>query len=446
MLSSVLRSLLGQYNPWLLGRTTLCDGAGRFLPESYIARRSGSAVQDGLTVPDRAQLIVGPRQAGKSTLVWSLLRELDRAVLYLNCEELAIREWCRSPGLVLADLSELLPAGGVVFLEEAQWLEEGGLFVKGLIDARAGLSVVVTGSSSFHLLARTRESLAGRATYHRQWPLSLEEVTPNDASLPPIGQFHQRREGMRRMLTLGGYPAVWTGDDPAGELTRILTAYVLRDASDRFRIERPDAFRNLLALCAGQIGDLANFSEWGRVLGIATSTVADYCGLLEETHVLRLIRPFIGGKRAELTQAPKTFFIDNGLRNRLIGGFAPLDTRADLGKLLENWVFSELNKAFPEPGAVRYWRTRGGAEVDFVLEPVPGHLIGLEVKAAAAARPKLSRSARSFIETYAPNSFWVLHQGEPHSQQVGSVMVDYVPVHQLPDRLRTLPDPSAVNP
>src|SRR5690606_12764578 len=116
-----------------------------------------------------------------------------------------------------------------------------------------------------------------------------------------------------------------------------------------------------------QVGDLANLSEWARILGIATTTVAEYVNILEETHIVRRLRPFIGGKRAELTQTPKVYVVDNGLRNALAGGFEPLERRTDTGKLLENWVFSELNKPFPEPGEVRYWRTRSAAEVDFVL-------------------------------------------------------------------------------
>ena len=104
----------------------------------------------------------GPRQAGKSTLVWSYLRTLTRP-LFLNLEEPSFRMWCRSAAGFLADLSELGSPPDAIFLEEAQHLDEAGLFVKGLVDARLGSPIVVTGSSSFHLMARTRESLAGRA-------------------------------------------------------------------------------------------------------------------------------------------------------------------------------------------------------------------------------------------------------------------------------------------
>jgi uncharacterized protein len=185
------------------------------------------------------------------------------------------------------------------------------------------------------------------------------------------------------------------------------------------------------------VGELVNHSEWSRILGISASSVADYVAILEETHIVATVRPYIGGKRAELTQAPKAFFVDNGLRNALAGGFEPLDRRADVGKLLENWVFSELHKRYPDPGGVRYWRTRNGAEVDFVLEPVAGDVLPIEVKASAGASGP-SRSLRSFLEAYHPRRAWIVHRGERKQADVDGVEVAWIPAEALPEALQAL--------
>ncbi len=241
------------------------------------------------------------------------------------------------------------------------------------------------------------------------------------------------------MLVWGSYPAVWTSDTPRDELSELVRAYILRDASDRFRIARPDAFRLLLRLAAGQVGDLVAYAEWAALMSVSAPTVRDYVGLLEETHAVVAVRPFVGGKRAELTRAPQVYFIDNGLRNELSGGFLPLSERADGGKLLENWVFGELHKRFPEPGGVRYWRTKGGAEVDFVLEPTAGKLVGLEVKAhRAGGRFKLSRGARSFIDAYRPHEFLLVHRGEAHEVALDDTRVRWIPAAHLPETLDAL--------
>ncbi len=432
------RAFLERTNPWLDDPAAAAGEARRRLPGELLPRSLLPALRDAIGDTRRAHLVIGPRQAGKSTSIWMVLADAPTPLLYLDCEEPLVRQWCRSPGLFAADLAEWLPEGGTVFLEEAQWLDEAGLFLKGLVDAHTGRRVVVTGSASFHLLSRTRESLAGRATRHQVWPLSLREVAPSQPGRPVAVLRRDARAAQERMLVFGGYPEAWTAAEPAAILHELLTAFVLRDASDRFRIERPDAFRLLLRLAAGQVGDLVNLSEWSRVLGVATTTVSDYLGLLEETHVVRLIRPFIGGKRAELTQTPKVFYLDNGLRNAVVGDLGALPRRTDVGKLMENWVFSELHKRFPEPGAVRFWRTRNRAEVEFVLERTPGEIVGIEVKSQRASPPRIPRSLRSFLAAYAPRRTLVVHRGEPAQAEIEGALVEWVPAELLPDVLDTL--------
>jgi uncharacterized protein len=87
------------------------------------------------------------------------------------------------------------------------------------------------------------------------------------------------------------------------------------DASDRFHVRNPAAFRKVLELAASQIGNLCNYSEWAAVAGIAVETAREYASLLADTHVIRLVKPFVGGKRAEITSTPKVFFLDNVVVN-----------------------------------------------------------------------------------------------------------------------------------
>jgi predicted AAA+ superfamily ATPase len=233
--------------------------------------------------------------------VWASLGETGPGPLWLNCEEPLMRLWCRSPAVFAAQAKRWLEPGGTLILEEAPALDEAGLFIKGLVDYHTGWRILVTGSSSFHLLAKTRESLAGRATRHSVWPLSLVErldAVGVDALTAPGPRRVLAVEQTRDALIYGGYPGVLRAPDRQRELVELREAFVMRDASDRFRIERPDALRKLLRLAACQVGDLVNASEWSRVLGVSASTVQDYLGLLEETHVLRLITPFVGPKPA----------------------------------------------------------------------------------------------------------------------------------------------------
>lgn len=324
----------------------------------------------------------------------------------MNCEERAVRDWAISPALYVNGLEQLIPRNSVVFFEEIQHLGEAGLFLKGLCDRKTGYRFVATGSSSFELASKTRESLAGRANRHLLLPFSLKELTRIDSG-PAALRERRAKKALEQLVVFGGYPTVYLGEKKEATLTGLVESFIIRDASDRFRIRHTDAFRKLLELMASQIGNLCNYSEWASSLGIAADTVKEYTSILEDAHVVIRIRPFVGGKRAEITSTPKVFFVDNGIRNRLFGGFGPFDSRPDKGALLENYVLTALAKhTNPLLDSIRYWRSKSGAEVDFVVER-GGQLIGIEVK-AGNARGKLTRSAHSFIDAYAPDHFWVV--------------------------------------
>lgn len=417
-----LRRVLLAENPWMRGED-LREWMQRFLPPNYISRRAQ------LTADHRVVLVVGPRQAGKSTLIWKTLAEAGEPVLYVNCEEPSMREWLSSPAAFLADVAEWAGQARTLFFEEVQRLPEAGLFLKGLVDRRTGLRIYATGSSSFDLEAATRESLAGRAQRHLLLPLSLGEA---GATLP--GNRLAREDALSRlveqMMVFGGYPTVLTSDDPRRELATLVEAFVVRDASDRFRIRHTAALRKILELAASQVGNLVNLSEWAALSNVSNDTVADYCRLLEETHLLRLVRPFVGGKRAEITSARKVYFLDNGIRNQLFGGFQVPGERADRGALLESFAFTELAKTVhPLLDGLSTWRSKSGAEVDFVVEH-QGRLLACEIK-AGDLRGNLSRSARSFIEAYQPEHFLVVNRTAWPETSVGTTRVRFLSVAEL---------------
>jgi len=431
MLPGVLERLR-ESNPWLFGGPAVGATPASREPSGWRARRQVDA--QALLAPGRAHLVIGPRQAGKSSLAWAALRRKVRP-LFLNLEEPALAAWCRSPSGFLADVARAGLAPDALFLEEAQRLEHAGLFVKGVVDLKPAYPVVVTGSSSFHLDDRVRESLAGRATRHVLWPFSLAEVVPPGSGSGPAHLEILRREAIARALRVGSYPEAWLSERPEAVLTDLYQAVVLRDASDRFAVERPDAYQKLLALAAGQVGNLVNQAEYAALCGVAAGTVAKYLDLLEQTHVVRLVRPFAGGARREVTGARKVFFVDNGLRHAALGRLRndPAEA-ADRGALVENWVFGEVAKSLPWTLPIGYWRSLSGAEVDFVLD-APQARLALEVKAGPLPRAVLSRGCRSFVEAYAPGELWVLNDTLDAEATLGTTRVRWLPLHRLPEAL-----------
>ncbi len=427
---SELRKVLLRDNPWLEKPGTLKEWLASHLPSPYVPRTTVARNTAHWRSPNRAHLVVGPRQAGKSTSIWAHLAELGEPALSVDCEQPLVQEWCRSAPLFLAELEAAVERPVTLFFEEAQHLDNAGLFLKGLVDRKTGAPILVTGSSSFHLGARVRESLAGRATRSRLLPFSLAEVCADLADQPPLVRAERVEQRFARHLTVGGYPDVWLSPDPGALLTDLGEALVLRDASDLFRINRPDAFRRLLRLAAAQTGSLVNLSEWAAILGISRDTVAAYLEILEAGHIVAVLRPFAGGRRSELTRAQKLFFVDSGIRHHLVGDLRALEERADAGAALEGWVFSELWKALPANADLGYWRSTSKAEVDFVVS-TGALLLGVEVKAALSGRARVSRSARSFIEAYRPSTFVVVQRGGGAVEELGTTTVRWISPAQV---------------
>ncbi len=432
-----LQAILLADNPWLRGSVDLASWLQSHLPRVYIPRE---AVRDGARLwraPGRAHLVVGPRQAGKSTAIWAFLAQRQEAALFIDCEQMPVKMWCRSAPLFLSSLAELTSQPVTLFFEEVQHLDNAGLFLKGLVDRQVDVPLLVTGSSSFALGARLRESLAGRATRTRLLPLSFAEVCADVPAQAPALVERQLVARFERHVRIGGYPEVWLAEEPEVLLTGLVEAIVMKDASDLFRISRPDAFRRLLRLAASQAGSLVNLSEWASVTGVSRDTVASYLEILESAHILARIRPFAGGRRSELTRSEKVFFIDPGIRNRILHDFRSLDERTDAGAAMESWVFSELWKASPAGSGVSFWRSTSKAEVDFVLD-LPHTLIGIEVKAGRLGRRTIPRAARSFIEAYRPACFFMVNGDIRGSERLGATEVRWIAPWHLPQTIRTL--------
>lgn len=441
MLRVEVKNRIQQLNPWTADPDRAAGFIDTFLPTKYVVRR----VEKTTLTPDRAFLIVGPRQSGKSTLAWHLLRPFFPEVLFLNMEEPLLRIGFSSPIEFVEHVRQDYPFIKAIFLDEVQHMDEAGLFVKGLVDAKLGVPILVTGSSSYHLASRTRESLAGRATRRRLLPFSLTETLSDAAPANPAAEKRLGRQMLTEQLVFGCYPAVFLTPRPKEKvalLNDLVEALILRDASDLFRIKRIDGFRKLLPLLAGQIGNLFNGSELASICNLDVGTVNAYLEILEETHIISRTRPFAGGKRREITGSPKVFFLDNGIRNQLLNAFSEdLELRTDKGQLLENWVFAEIQKLLPLQSAVKHWRSKAGAEVDFIIDHA-GKIFALEVKYTALKLPKLTRSARSFIDAYHPTQLVVVNMALEDTITIEDTPVHFITPCSLPKWLTRIFEPS----
>ncbi len=148
-----------------------------------------------------------------------------------------------------------------------------------------------------------------------------------------------------------------------------------------------------------------NYNALAADCQVGVVTIKHYLSILEQTYVIATIRPFVGNKRSEITSNPIIYFIDNGLRNYTLSNFNDLSVRVDTDFLVESFIFQELLKYQVQHFlnfTIHYWRTKSGAEVDFVLSRSPEEILPIEVKYRSVKKTTISRSFRSFLQAYKP--------------------------------------------
>jgi predicted AAA+ superfamily ATPase len=344
-----------------------------------------------------AVMLVGPRQAGKSTLVQELAAGPHPAT-YFTLDDLRTLEAARRDPVGLIE-----GAAGSLVIDEIQRAPELLLPVKAAIDRdRRPGRFILTGSAQVMLLPRVSESLAGRMEIHTLWPFSQAEIeaAPGQAveqlldedSEPVQAPACGRAELIERIVR-GGFPEAVVRDDDRREqwLTAYLTTLVQRDLRDLANIERLAQVPTVLSSLAARVRAPLNKTDVSSSVGIPRTTLERYLTLLEHAFLVRRVPAFHSNRIKQITKAPKLLLSDSALLVHVLqAGRARL--RSDdslLGTVLECFVGMELAKqlaASPARASLEHVRTATGAEVDFVLRAADGRIAAVEVKAAATVR------------------------------------------------------------
>jgi len=383
-----LIKLIHQANPWLAKPDLLVSNEG------YIPRLQTDMLL--LSEWDNLWLVlVGPRQAGKTTLAKYLSQEFIRQkrfdnLLYLNCDLLDIRQWLTTPLFIQEAMDEFHLQRPIILIDEVQRLENPGLLLKACADLKLNIKMIATGSSQLEMKSKVQEYLTGRHLETLVLPLSYQEIGSSE----------------ELQLVYGCYPAVVKSAEKAILLRQIYQDYIAKDIIEILKISKPDAMQKLITLIAHSSGQLVNYNQLASDCQISVTTIQAYLSILENTYTISRITPFVGNKRKEITSNPIFYFIDNGFRNQSLHNLSmTLDTRQDVGLLIQSAIFQELLKFKVQhfyDFTLHFWRTQSGAEVDFVLYKNDGCIIPIEAKFRAMNSPVVTRAFRSFIDAYQP--------------------------------------------
>lgn len=345
--------------------------------------------------PKRALVIYGPRRVGKTTMLKNYLaQQLNRKILYSVGDDIRIRELFKKE--IRDDLLDFARPYDIIAIDEAQQAPNIGLGVKMIIDSFPEKEIILTGSSSFDLSSKLGEPLTGRHFTLTLLPLAQSEL---------IGSRFEIKNKLNDFLIHGSYPEVLsaeTKEEKERILNELVSSYLYKDVLVLDKIKSPDLLKDIARAISFQAGNEVSLNEIANALKADVKTVGRYLDLLEKMFVIKKVRGFSRNLRNEISKKAKYYFLDNGIRNAVIGQFADLEYRNDIGALWENFIFTELYKqsAIREKGDQYYfWRTHAGKEIDIVREK-EGKLEAVECKwSSSGAAPDVWK------ETYPDSSY-----------------------------------------
>ena len=318
-----------------------------------------------LIVPNKVLIIYGPRRVGKTTMVNNYIDQLNGLgkVFASTGEDSVIQEVLESNNV--QKITSFFGGYNLIVIDEAQKIENIGQGLKLLVDQIPEIKVIATGSSSFDLSNKVGEPLVGRKKTIKLFPLSVIELQEHYGSA-------YTQTNLEHLLLFGSYPEVITSSNIQSNidyLTEIRDSYLYKDILELEDIKNSRKILGLLRLIAFQIGNEVSHHELGTKLGMSKNTVDRYLDLLEKAFVIVNVRGYSRNLRKEINKTSRYYFLDNGIRNAVIGNFNFINSRNDMGQLWENFLFIERLKKqeYKKIHSNNYfWRTYDQKEIDMV--------------------------------------------------------------------------------
>jgi hypothetical protein len=412
--------------------------------------------------------ITGPRQSGKTTLLEMLKKYLievsgvspERVTMITFEDRIQLMEFERAPvEYVKSYMTEKAGEKRYLLIDEFQYAEDGGQKLKFVFDSVPDLKIIITGSSSLEIKAHIGKYMVGRIFDFNLLPFCFGEFLRakdgrsekiyrdrNDRLLSYL--FEMKDPGFDRdkdvfhesMLrhyeehcVYGGYPQAVLSEQKEIKrkvIASIYNNYVLKDIRSFLELDTEQNIFLLTRALSAQVGSTVVYKNLSNTCNMGFRELKYHLKMLEETFILKAVRPFFRNRQKELVKNPKIYLLDNGFRNYLMENFNSLDARADKGPLVENSVYIRLNELFGGVGKINFWRTKGGAEVDFVLH-LGEEIIPVEVKFAPMNSPEVTRSFDSFIHSFKPGRGIILTRDLFGKTRRNGTEIVFIPVYYL---------------
>ncbi len=370
-----------------------------------------------LPLPGRETFFLwGPRQTGKSTLLrltypqalWIDLLKAEEYRRYVQRPELLREELAAlaaPPQQIVIDEIQKVPA----LLDEVHWLLEN-----------RGLHFALCGSSARKVRHGAANLLGGRAIRYELHGLTASELG--------------RNFDLDRMLNHGYLLRIHFSRNHRQLLDSYVADYLKEEIAAEGLVRNLPVFSEFLNIASLSDAEMVNFSTIARECGVSSPTVKSYFGILEDTLLGRWLPAYRKRPKRRVIAAPKFYFADVGVVNRLSRRGA-LQRGAELyGKAFENWVFHELvasNHYSDADVQLSTWRLASGIEVDFIIDDMR---VAIEAKASARIVSDHLKGLRQLVRDHPRVGRRLLVCLEPKARRTEDG-IEILPAHAFVERL-----------
>jgi uncharacterized protein len=320
--------------------------------------------------------IVGPRQVGKTTSAKMLISSSGRDAIYLDLESDEDNRKLSDPELYFNARADKL-----IIIDEIQRKPELFPILRSVIDKkRMNGRFVLLGSASPELLTKSSETLAGRIAYLEMHPLAYTEAKNNF--------------NMNELWLKGGFPEMLMQKNEQISLemrVQFIQTYLERELPILGLSASPILLKNLLRMIAHAQGQIVNYSEFAKSLGIDIHTVKRYIDYFENAFLIRRLEPYFFNTKKRLVKSPKIFIRDTGILHALFSIENQDDLSGFIGKgsSWESFVIQQIFAVLKNNISCYFYRTQDGTELDLLLVKGYEPVLGIEIKTSNA--PNISR-------------------------------------------------------
>lgn len=421
--------------------------------------------------------IVGPRQSGKTTFLEILKEYLisnvqvsPELVKIISFEDRRIlQEFEENPISFINSWISNSEKINYLLIDEFQYAKDGGQKLKFVYDMLKNVKIIITGSSSLEMASKVKSFMTGRLLTFHMHPFSFSEflrfkdnrlekiyynnsfkineimfnfenhkenLSKKTADNLPAGKdmyFEEFYELFDEYCIWGGYPLVAMSiskDEKRKVLSEIFNSYILHDIKGLLDLNTERELFLLAQILATQIGSTVVYNNLSLASGLIYRKMIEHLNILNSTFIIKEVRPYFTNKQKEIVKNPKIYFLDNGFRNYLIENYNNLKLRPDSGQMFEQNAFIRLNEICSDKGQLCFWRTKAGAEVDFVF--IKGNeLIPIEVKFSEFNKPIITKSLASFINKFKPKTAFVINKNFWGKLVISNTEVVFMPAYYL---------------